>query len=136
MPGFVLCGRRWAIGSDDIFIPAIILFVFHLIEYFFILSVHSWLNKLILLISRSITLISILSFIRHEPKWACSIGMYEFLIAYLIILLMMLILELMALVVSCRGSVLDTKPRKFLQHIIYSRLGLLISSKYIFVAIY
>jgi hypothetical protein len=35
MPGFVLCGRRWSIGSDDIFIPAIILFAFHLIEYLY-----------------------------------------------------------------------------------------------------
>jgi hypothetical protein len=39
---------------------------------------------------------------------------------------MMLILEFTCIVVSCRGSVLDTKPRKFLQHIIYSRLVLLI----------
>ena len=31
MPGLVLCGRRWAIASDDVFIPAIILFLFHLI---------------------------------------------------------------------------------------------------------
>ena len=49
--------------------------------------------------------------------------MFEFLIGYLIILLMILIVELMGLVVSCRGTIIDAKPRKFLQHIIYSRLG-------------
>jgi hypothetical protein len=36
---------------------------------------------------------------------------------------MMLVLELFGMIVSSRGTVNDTKPRKFLQHIIYSRLG-------------
>jgi hypothetical protein len=65
----------------------------------------------------------VLCYVVYEPKVPCSLSMYEYLIAYLIILLMMLILELFGMIVSSRGTVNDTKPRKFLQHIIYSRLG-------------
>ena len=59
----------------------------------------------------------------YNENDACSLTMFEFLIGYLIILLMVFVLELMALIVSCRGTITNTKPRKFLQHIIYSRLG-------------
>ena len=68
-------------------------------------------------------LICVISLISYESNVVCSLSMYEFLIGYLIILLMMLILEFIGVLVSCRGTVSDHKPRKFLQQIIYSRLG-------------
>lgn len=72
------------------------------------------------------SLVSVLTVIDYSPKIKCSLHMFEYLIGYLMALLMILIIEFIALIVSCRGSVLDTKPRKFLQHIIYSRLVLLL----------
>lgn len=75
-------------------------------------------------------LITVLSALEYDSIVRCSLSMYEFLIGYLIILLMILILEFVALIVSCRGSVLNTEPRKFLEHIIYSRLILLIIEFY------
>jgi sn1-specific diacylglycerol lipase len=41
-------------------------------------------------------------------------------------LLMMLIIEFMALIISLRGTILDSRPRKFLRHLIYCRLVLVI----------
>ena len=96
-------GRRWNIGSDDVFIPALILIMFHLISF--------------------VALVITLAKLDYAPGVFCSTQMYEFLIGYLIILVMMLFLEILAVIVSCRGSVVNTRPRKFLQHIIYSRLS-------------
>ncbi len=62
--------------------------------------------------------------IDYNPNVSFSLKMYEYHIGYLIILLMILILELIALIISCRGTIMNTKPRKFLEQIIYSRLGL------------
>ncbi len=103
MPGLVLCGRRWSIASDDIFIPAIVVLIVHLISIGFLLT--------------SLMIIS------YDPHEYCSVSMYEYIIAYLIVLFMMLILEIMALFNSCQGTVLDSKPRRFLQYLIYTRLS-------------
>jgi hypothetical protein len=89
-------------ASDDVFIPAMIYSMFHFLG--------------------SIALITTIANIKYDYDVECSVSMYEFLIGYLIILLMMVFLELMALFISCRGSVRNHQPRKFLHHILYSRL--------------
>lgn len=59
----------------------------------------------------------------HENS---SLIMYKYLIGFVLILLMALIIEFMASIVSLRGTVLDSRPRRFLRHLIYCRMVLVI----------
>ena len=61
-----------------------------------------------------------------DPNDECSLTMYQYLLGYLITVLFTLFIEIFALLQSCRGRVNNTSPRRFLQQIIFTRLGICI----------
>ncbi|XP_074594649.1 inactivation no afterpotential E isoform X2 [Brevipalpus obovatus] len=106
MPGLQALGRRWSIGSDDLILPAIILFVVHSI----------WL----------ILLVCLLGYVSpKEWKILCMRHLHELVIGYLVLLSGSLVVEICIAWVSCRGSIMDTKPRSSIQYILYVRAGIL-----------
>ncbi|XP_061849764.1 diacylglycerol lipase-beta isoform X1 [Colius striatus] len=104
MPGLVVCGRRWAIGSDDFVLPgAFELFV----------RLVWWIGILVL-------------YAVHKEQFNCPGG--PSLHMYLLILLFLLaaiICALSALVyVSMQGTISNPGPRKSLLKLLYIRLSL------------
>lgn len=114
MPGLQALGRRWSIGSDDLILPASILFVAHSI----------WL----------ILLVCLLGYVSpKEWKILCMRHLHELVIGYLVLLSGSLVVEICIAWVSCRGSIMNTKPRSSIQYILYVRAGKTIfSNKMIF----
>ncbi|XP_053847762.1 diacylglycerol lipase-beta isoform X2 [Vidua macroura] len=102
MPGLVLFGRRWAIGSDDFVLPgAFELFV----------RLVWWIGILVL-------------YAVHKGQFNCPGGglLHSYLLG-LIILLASIICALFALVyVSMQGTISNPGPRKSLPKILYTRL--------------
>ncbi|KAM4891724.1 diacylglycerol lipase-beta isoform 2-T2 [Sylvia borin] len=102
MPGLVLFGRRWAIGSDDFVLPgAFELFV----------RLVWWIGILVL-------------YTVHKGQFNCPGGglLHSYLLG-LIILLASIICALSALVyVSMQGTISNPGPRKSLPKILYTRL--------------
>ncbi|NWX86074.1 DGLB lipase, partial [Nothoprocta ornata] len=102
MPGLVLFGRRWAIGSDDFVLPgAFELFV----------RVVWWIGILVL-------------YTVHKGQFDCAGG--GLLHSYLLVLLVLLaaiICALSAIVcISMRGTISNPGPRKSLPKLLYTRL--------------
>lgn len=104
MPGLVAFRRRWGVGSDDLVVPGIFLFLIHL----------SWL----------IVLVTVLVVGNFQTECASLLRIY--CLAYLVILVSSLVLEAALSLVSLRGSILDTEPRKHVRYIIYLRLGVML----------
>ncbi|XP_059340313.1 diacylglycerol lipase-beta isoform X1 [Ammospiza nelsoni] len=102
MPGLVLFGRRWAIGSDDFVLPgAFELFV----------RLVWWIGIFVL-------------YTVHKGQFNCPGGglLHSYLLG-LIILLASIICALCALVyVSMQGTISNPGPRKSLPKILYTRL--------------
>ncbi|NXI08053.1 DGLB lipase, partial [Irena cyanogastra] len=102
MPGLVLFGRRWAIGSDDFVLPgAFELFV----------RLVWWIGILVL-------------YTVHKGQFNCPGGglLHSYLLG-LIILLASIICALSALVyISMQGTISNPGPRKSLPKILYTRL--------------
>ncbi|RLW01438.1 hypothetical protein DV515_00007902 [Chloebia gouldiae] len=102
MPGLVLLGRRWAIGSDDFVLPgAFELFV----------RLVWWIGILVL-------------YAVHKGQFDCPGGglLHSYLLG-LIILLAFIICALCALVyISMQGTISNPGPRKSLPKILYTRL--------------
>nr|XP_021395435.1 sn1-specific diacylglycerol lipase beta isoform X2 [Lonchura striata domestica] len=102
MPGLVLFGRRWAIGSDDFVLPgAFELFV----------RLVWWIGILVL-------------YAVHKGQFDCPGGglLHSYLLG-LIVLLAFIICALSALVyISMQGTISNPGPRKSLPKILYTRL--------------
>ncbi|NXU99624.1 DGLB lipase, partial [Cettia cetti] len=102
MPGLVLFGRRWAIGSDDFVLPgAFELFV----------RLVWWIGILVL-------------YTVHKGQFNCPGGglLHSYLLG-LILLLASIICALSALVyISMQGTISNPGPRKSLPKILYTRL--------------
>ncbi|XP_053204588.1 diacylglycerol lipase-alpha-like isoform X2 [Panonychus citri] len=107
MPGIIVFKRRWSIGSDDLIVPALILFTVHIV----------WLIVLSLIL---------VSGEKREWRLQCMIDLHEHIIGYAIILIGCLIVELFIAWVSSRGTILDTEPRSSMQYLLYVRLGILV----------
>lgn len=106
MPGIVVFRRRWSVGSDDLVVPGLFLFIMHLI----------W----------AIVLGVLLGVIHFDLSQQCIRLLWEFIIGYLVLLGLAMINELAIAVVALRGSILDTGPRASMQYILYIRVGLLV----------
>nr|XP_022907133.1 sn1-specific diacylglycerol lipase alpha isoform X1 [Onthophagus taurus] len=106
MPGIVVFNRRWGVGSDDLVVPGVFLFIVHAI----------WLIILCVLLG-----------LTHFDITQDSIKyLFGFLIGYLAVLIISMVSEICIIVVSLRGNILDTKPRAPMQYILYVRVVLLI----------
>ncbi|NXQ54921.1 DGLB lipase, partial [Anthoscopus minutus] len=104
MPGLVLFGRRWAIGSDDFVLPGTFELFVRLVW---------WIGILVL-------------YTVHKGQFNCPGGglLHSYLLG-LIILLASIICALSALVyISMQGTISNPGPRKSLPKILYTRLFL------------
>nr|XP_033784399.1 sn1-specific diacylglycerol lipase alpha isoform X2 [Geotrypetes seraphini] len=105
MPGIVVFRRRWSVGSDDLVLPGIFLFVLHT-TWFVILSV-------------------VLFGLTYNPHETCSLNLVDHGRGYLGILLSCMIAEVAIIWLSMRGSILYTEPRDSMQYVLYVRLAIL-----------
>ncbi|KAK1335432.1 hypothetical protein QTO34_003218 [Cnephaeus nilssonii] len=102
MPGIVVFRRRWSVGSDDLVLPAVFLFLLHT-TWFVILSV-------------------VLFGLVYSPHEACSLNLVDHGRGYLGILLSCMIAEMAIIWLSMRGGILYTEPRESMQYVLYVRL--------------
>ncbi|XP_071942298.1 diacylglycerol lipase-alpha-like isoform X2 [Antedon mediterranea] len=105
MPGMVVFGRRWSVGSDDMVIPAIFLLVSH----------FTWFIVVCVLVARA-DLSSCLA--------AASFGLKDFAICFLVLLSLCLVMEIIEGVVALRGNIMNVKPRNSMQYLLYIRFVL------------
>ncbi|CAM9729787.1 unnamed protein product [Lampetra planeri] len=106
MPGIVVFRRRWSVGSDDLVLPGIFLFLLHAV----------WL----------VVLCVVLFGVHFDAGKLCSPTLVDHGKGYLGILLACTVAEAAMVWMSMRGSILYTEPRRFMQHIIYIRLAILV----------
>ncbi|KFO92726.1 Sn1-specific diacylglycerol lipase alpha, partial [Buceros rhinoceros silvestris] len=106
MPGIVVFRRRWSVGSDDLVLPAVFLFLLHS-TWFVILSV-------------------VLFGLVYNPNETCSLNLVDHGRGYLGILLSCMIAEVAIIWLSMRGSILYTEPRDSMQYVLYVRLAILV----------
>ncbi|XP_074087427.1 diacylglycerol lipase-alpha isoform X2 [Macrotis lagotis] len=106
MPGIVVFRRRWSVGSDDLVLPAIFLFLLHT-TWFVVLSV-------------------VLFGLAYSPDEACSLNLVDHGRGYLGILLSCMIAEMAIIWLSMRGGILYTEPRESMQYVLYVRLAILL----------
>ncbi|CAK6969774.1 sn1-specific diacylglycerol lipase alpha isoform X3 [Scomber scombrus] len=106
MPGMVMFRRRWSVGSDDLVLPALFLFLLHCI----------WL----------VVLSVVLFGLPYGSDQSCSITLVDHGRGYLGILVSCLICESAIMWLSMRGSILYTQPREAMQYVIYIRLAILL----------
>uniref|UniRef100_A0A8C8GW78 Diacylglycerol lipase-alpha n=1 Tax=Oncorhynchus tshawytscha TaxID=74940 RepID=A0A8C8GW78_ONCTS len=102
MPGMVMFRRRWSVGSDDLVLPALFLFL--------------------LLVVLSVVLFGL----PYGSDQSCSITLVDHGRGYLGILVSCLICESAIIWLSMRGSILYTQPREAVQYVIYIRLAILL----------
>ncbi|CAF99672.1 unnamed protein product, partial [Tetraodon nigroviridis] len=106
MPGMVMFRRRWSVGSDDLVLPALFLFILHCI----------WL----------VVLSVVLFGLPYGSDQSCSVTLVDHGRGYLGILVSCLICESAIMWLSMRGSILYTQPREAVQYVIYIRLAILL----------
>ncbi|GCC33034.1 hypothetical protein chiPu_0011500 [Chiloscyllium punctatum] len=104
MPGIVIFRRRWSVGSDDLVLPGIFLFLIHT-TWFIVLSV-------------------VLFGLTYSPQEQCSLNLVDHGRGYLGILIACVISEAAIIWLSMRGSILYTEPRDSMQYILYIRMGI------------
>uniref|UniRef100_A0A8D3BJ10 Diacylglycerol lipase-alpha n=1 Tax=Scophthalmus maximus TaxID=52904 RepID=A0A8D3BJ10_SCOMX len=102
MPGMVMFRRRWSVGSDDLVLPALFLFL--------------------LLVVLSVVLFGL----PYGSDQSCSITLVDHGRGYMGILVSCLICESAIMWLSMRGSILYTQPREAVQYVIYIRLAILL----------
>uniref|UniRef100_A0A667WT05 Diacylglycerol lipase-alpha n=1 Tax=Myripristis murdjan TaxID=586833 RepID=A0A667WT05_9TELE len=106
MPGMVMFRRRWSVGSDDLVLPALFLFLLHCI----------WL----------VVLSVVLFGLPYGSYQSCSVTLVDHGRGYLGILVSCLICESAIMWLSMRGSILYTQPREAVQYVLYIRLAILL----------
>ncbi|XP_076879205.1 diacylglycerol lipase-alpha [Brachyhypopomus gauderio] len=106
MPGMVMFRRRWSVGSDDLVLPALFLFILHCI----------WL----------VVLSVVLFGLPYGLGQSCSVTLVDHGRGYLGILVSCLICESAIMWLSMRGSILYTQPREAVQYVLYIRLAILL----------
>ncbi|XP_045197127.2 diacylglycerol lipase-alpha-like isoform X2 [Mercenaria mercenaria] len=102
MPGIVVFGRRWSVGSDDMVLPALFMVVVHVI----------WLAALSYIFTK----------VEFDTSSQCSRELKDIVLGYIVILLACLIVESIVTLISVRGSILDTEPRISMQYLLYVRI--------------
>ncbi|KAL4642141.1 sn1-specific diacylglycerol lipase alpha [Arapaima gigas] len=106
MPGMVLFRRRWSVGSDDLVLPALFLFLLH----------SAWL----------VVLSVVLFGLPFGSAQSCSVTLVDHGRGYLGILVSCLICESIIMWLSMRGSILYTQPRDAVEYVLYIRLAILL----------
>ncbi|XP_022093970.1 sn1-specific diacylglycerol lipase alpha-like isoform X2 [Acanthaster planci] len=105
MPGLVALGRRWSLGSDDLVLPGCTLFVIHV----------AWLIGL-----------SVILGIYNPTSESCSSNLRNYILGYIVILTACLFVEGLIVFVSLRGTIFYTRPRSYMEYLLYGRTVLLL----------
>lgn len=135
MPGMVMFRRRWSVGSDDLVLPALFLFILHCIwwdpvivyiagVFFVFFNYYFFLNQSLLFSPRLVVLSVVLFGLPYGSDQSCSVTLVDHGRGYLGILVSCLICESAIMWLSMRGSILYTQPREAVQYVIYIRLGI------------
>ncbi|XP_054279844.1 diacylglycerol lipase-alpha isoform X2 [Macrosteles quadrilineatus] len=106
MPGLVVFRRRWSVGSDDLVVPGVFLFVVHLI----------WLVV--------ITVVLVLA--DFDRSIRCVWLLWQYCLGYAGILVCSAFLDLMISMVAMRGGILDVDARAPMRYLIYIRLSVMV----------
>ncbi|XP_065081564.1 diacylglycerol lipase-alpha isoform X2 [Ochlerotatus camptorhynchus] len=106
MPGIVVFRRRWSVGSDDLVVPGLFLFVIHLI----------WLTVLAV----------VTGIFQYDRSVQCIELLWYFQIGYISILSCCILLEIAICIVAMRGSILDMEPRAVMPYLLYTRVLVMI----------
>ncbi|XP_010888803.2 sn1-specific diacylglycerol lipase alpha [Esox lucius] len=106
MPGMVMFRRRWSVGSDDLVLPALFLFLLHCV----------WL----------VVLSVVLFGLPFGSDQSCSVTLVDHGRGYLGILVSCLICESAIMWLSMRGTILYTQPREAVEYVLYIRLAILL----------
>ncbi|XP_025097002.1 sn1-specific diacylglycerol lipase alpha-like isoform X4 [Pomacea canaliculata] len=102
MPGMVAFRRRWSVGSDDLVVPAVFLVILHTV----------WIMVLSL----------VRGLVHFETTQDCTKDLHFHILAYIGILGVCLVLEVIIAVVSLRGTILSPEPRCSMEYLLYVRL--------------
>ncbi|XP_071812700.1 diacylglycerol lipase-alpha-like isoform X3 [Apostichopus japonicus] len=100
MPGFIAFGRRWSVGSDDLVIPGVVMFVLHCV--WFVLLLVSFIQ------------------LKHLDD-ICYRNFSQYLLVDMIVLIPLTLLEGSIVVLSMRGTTLYDRPRIPIKHILYTK---------------
>ncbi|RZF32805.1 hypothetical protein LSTR_LSTR011451 [Laodelphax striatellus] len=106
MPGLVAFRRRWSVGSDDLVVPGVILFLVH----------FTWL----------IVLCGVLYVVEFDLSKRCIWLLWQHCLGYSLILLGSAVLDLMISFVAMRGGILEVEARAPMRYLIYLRLGVMV----------
>ncbi|XP_076467047.1 diacylglycerol lipase-alpha-like isoform X2 [Babylonia areolata] len=104
MPGIVAFRRRWSVGSDDLVVPAVFLVILH----------SAWIFVLAL----------IRGLIDFDDRYDCTVDLRDHIFGYIIILGVCVVMEIAVAWVSLRGTILSPEPRRYMEYLLYVRLGL------------
>ena len=148
MPGIVIFQRRWSVGSDDLVVPGLFLFIIHIVWWVSLSIQHCKISSFPIscLLYQSIRLI-VLSTIPiifdFDKTQKCVELLWFFIIFYICLLagestcqitklliniwlshrlLVLSVNELCMCIVSMRGSILETSKRSSMQYWLYLRL--------------
>ena len=104
MPAMVACGRRWPIGSDDLVFPGIASLVIRMI----------------------VILTLVFALIAYRDSFSCTNTpeVVSVIFAMLALGVIIVILEVLVVVFSARGSIVNSKPRWPVVYLLYIRMGL------------
>ncbi|CAL7951513.1 unnamed protein product [Xylocopa violacea] len=106
MPSLIAFGRRWLVGSDDLFLPGATLAFIHAIE---------------------VTVLGVLlGILEWDHSVTCILLLWEYVVGYLAIFGVSMVVEFSICFLATRGSILDTAARAPMQYILYVRLFLLL----------
>ena len=104
MPTMVACGRRWPIGSDDLVFPGI--------------------ASLLVRIMVILTLVFALIAYRDSLSCPDTTEVVSVVFAMLALSVIIVILEVLVVIFSARGSIVNFKPRWPIVYLLYIRMGL------------
>ncbi|XP_023315106.1 sn1-specific diacylglycerol lipase alpha isoform X2 [Trichogramma pretiosum] len=106
MPSLVAFGRRWRIGSDDLYVPGFCLTTLHLSQIV-ILAVYVGISE-------------------WDRSVQCVLLLWHYFIGYLVVFGCSMATEFSICALATRGSILDTNARAPMQYLLYVRLLLIL----------
>ncbi|XP_063850553.1 diacylglycerol lipase-alpha-like isoform X2 [Scylla paramamosain] len=109
MPGIVVFRRRWSVGSDDLVVPGVFLFILHTIWLIVLAVIYGVVGA------------------RTSTSEECWSELREHIVGYLVILSGCVIVEFCIAHVAMRGTILDPTPRASMQYLLYVRLAVLVA---------
>ncbi|XP_045581841.1 diacylglycerol lipase-alpha isoform X2 [Procambarus clarkii] len=109
MPGIVVFRRRWSVGSDDLVVPGVFLFILHTIWLIVLAAIYGAVGT------------------REGPGASCWAELREHVVGYLVILSGCIVVEFCIAHVAMKGTILDPTPRASMQYLLYVRLAVLLA---------